>query len=500
MATDFLKDVWKDEDLSKGGGDSSSPFVETVSLYETTHPDTSKARKEPRKGGSISTPTAVHTIRKATLEVPLTLSDKGLAMSKRTSMSAFSKFSLGGRWSASITGSSVIRGKTGYSTGIFDANYSLGPKGSCLRGGVAVGETIRVQAGGTARYKQSHLTVSGSAAPTDPRQWKASVNASHGFNWLTVKTSCFFLRSAQPLSYMLSLATKTAHRVELGLGWSLRKPVVSVAVHPKLSSRRRLSVSAQVRGKGSWQLGFVLTQTLQSAAQIGVGVWHASTKGITWILSFTHGDLIVRIPVHLYSDPVVWNPVVYAYMTFASKVLQDVVQAAFQLDDKADFEKRQLQLQKAVQDRQKSREDADQQQRLMKRQAASRVKQEEALTGLVILRAVYWIQDGETLDVTIPLQFWVSESSLTLPESSKAVLLGFCDINKAESTEKDKAADDSSWWSGFWTLPNTKDASREKAPKLTVKYDFGGQSYEITLLDDDGLSLPSSRAALLVSS
>lgn len=490
------KEEWKDDvnGLTKG----ENPFAETLSLFESSH-GPSKSRTEKEKGGKV-THKIVPTLRKATLEIPLQLSDeKGVSMTKNTRMSAFSSFPLGGRWSGSISGVSAMRGRTGFSTGYANVNYRLGSFGS-LRGGVTVSEKPQVQVGGTASYAKSSLSASLSTLPTEPDQWRASLSGSQAWSWLTVRSTCSFHRSTQPVSYMLSLATKAAHRVELGLGWSLRKPTVSLAFRPERTGRRQVSLSAQWRGKMNLQLGLVVTQTLESAAQIGVGVWHASSRGFTWILTWTHGDLTLRIPVIISSvqEPL-WSPFMFVYLSLVSKALEDALVGVFGLDGQVDEKKRKLDRQQLLLGRKKAREDAEQQQRLMKRQASKITSQEKERSGggLVILQATYWVKDGEALDVTIPLQFWVTESSLTLAESSKDSLLGFCDIRPDVSNEKEESV--SNWWARFWTLPKGSSGSPTNKPKLTIKYDLAGQSYEISIQGHEGLTLPSSRAVLITT-
>ena len=73
-------------------------------------------------------------------------------------------------------------------------------------------------------------------------------------------------------------------------------------------------------------------------------------------------------------------------------------------------------------------------------------KEQEKKNGLVIVRAMYATQassssnsnpgtstnmnNGTSLDVTIQLQFWVSDSKLILTSNSKSHMLGFYDVTK----------------------------------------------------------------------
>ena len=73
----------------------------------------------------------------------------------------------------------------------------------------------------------------------------------------------------------------------------------------------------------------------------------------------------------------------------------------------------------------KLREDAMLQRDLMTRQAKRRKREEQEKDGLLIQKALYQAVGGDTWEVTIPLQFWVSHSSLNLPPVSKSEFLGF---------------------------------------------------------------------------
>jgi hypothetical protein len=159
----------------------------------------------------------------------------------------------------------------------------------------------------------------------------------------------------------------------------------------------------------------------------------------------------------------------------------------------------------------KSRHDAELQQGLMVRQAMRKRREETEKEGLVIHEATYAVKGGDSWQVTIPLQFWVNQSSLALPPKPKSQLLGFYGVDIVESTEeietpreeKDSPSGSVKWWkdvlSDLMGSPSgnsdgPKVASSGPTPALEVLYDYQGQRYQITISDDEELILPNPTA------
>jgi len=182
----------------------------------------------------------------------------------------------------------------------------------------------------------------------------------------------------------------------------------------------------------------------------------------------------------------------------------------------------------------KAKQDALSQQNLMTRQAEARKAAEQEKNGLVIESAAYQLVDNNQtesndttdttagansdayLNVTIPLQFWVAESRLTLAAGSKQHLLGFYPLattsNAAEaSSATGKLISDGNnndpahtfpWWKEYWTpLKDRRGKIQSKGKNsganrsnptrtLTVHYSYQGVSLKKTIRDDQALSLP----------
>jgi hypothetical protein len=127
--------------------------------------------------------------------------------------------------------------------------------------------------------------------------------------------------------------------------------------------------------------------------------------------------------------------------------MQDVVAHMWHVSPHHIMEQKQLLLQQLQLRRHKARVEAIQQQQLMRRQSETSKKREmekEEGAGLVIEEAMYYLDAEESLDVTIPVQFWVIDSTLTIAGGkSKGNLLGFYHLSNNHTVDKTKHASDS---------------------------------------------------------
>jgi len=87
----------------------------------------------------------------------------------------------------------------------------------------------------------------------------------------------------------------------------------------------------------------------------------------------------------------------------------------------------------------KQKEEAARQIMLLTKSALVNRKLEDVKGGLVIEQAYYYYYSLSTVthDVTVPLQFWVSDSTLKLPSGSKSTMLGFYDIRRPQRAKKE---------------------------------------------------------------
>ena len=331
-----------------------------------------------------------------------------------------------------------------------------------------------------------------------------------------------------------------------GIGSSVN---MSIDVYPKISKDRQAHLFFQIKpagivgvGVGSssspWQIGASVFQYLHSsAASIGLGLRMYSIRGLEWVLSWKRGDAVIRIPI-LISRGVNLNYTNILQMTYLSMVSFFIQEGIAEMwgwkalsnddDDDDETATSSSSPQFVTGYETKSRDDASLQRELMTRQAKRRRREEIERDGLVIQKAVYQVKDGDVWDVTIPLQFWVTNSSLNLPAAPKSDLLGFYDVTaslliKKKKKKKKRQQDKESkhyhhsstaattWWgevwNDFWDVTNgkkttTASSSRSKvSPKtnlpiaiLEVEYKFMGLSYCMSIQDDEELQLPNPNA------
>lgn len=471
--------------------------------------------------------------QKAVTEVPLVLSSDGLSMKRSTAMSIRSRFPIAGNWHGGMETSSIMRGKTGYSTGSGVLSYHLGS--NCRLGvGVSAGQgshQARMAATWSTRKSQFTATLYRQFPPArDPLRrelWRTNVSATREID---ARLSASAVCELKPLQkdgpgyrMHVGLQSKTVHQWSIRYGWSnkMTLPALSLSLRPRLPSpNRSLDLFASWRGGSwlNWNLGGSLVQagSKNSPIKLSLGVEHGNplTNGLVWLFTWVQGDFTLRIPIELPSlqpgPKTLWSmyPLQALYFSFLSRIIQDIVAELVGSVKEAHKDgevKKEQQVSK-----EKSKQEAMMQQEFMGRQSKLRIENERNIqNGLVVEKALYYVEGREEAvwDVTIPLQFWVTDSRLVLPSSSKRNMLGFYDIadfndekeevNLSDRSKKDIAKSIISFLKGFWVYePNTKESttSSSNMPKLWVQYQQGSKFFEVEVCDDDELVLPDAEA------
>lgn len=221
-------------------------------------------------------------------------------------------------------------------------------------------------------------------------------------------------------------------------------------------------------------------QKLSSKSWLTSGLsWHP--KGLMWNWSWGDPDLVLNFPVRIAWKA--WNPwwasLEAGVMGVVSYVVQEVVQRV--VPPSSDIP--------APRETKRTRDEALQQQELMRTRSENRKRDEEKNGGLVVEKALYGVEGGEYLDVTIPIQFWVGDSSLMLPGVSKKGMLGFYDMTVEKKLDPRPIAY-CEWVERFWRKAETKDSDNLVHPRLWIRYKWKGATYEATFNDKDEVKIP----------
>ena len=441
--------------------------------------------------------------RKAVLEVPIAISEEGgLKVAPNARMSINSNFPLLEQGRKKLSGrleaTAVVRGYTGYTTQDASLKHDVNRKFSLQTGLSAVRNRRKVYVDAKASLGNSSslsARYSQLATTNGLRGAEVSLSANQGFSFASVSSRCMIpVTSMAPMSFGLSVLSKTVHRWQVHLGWNqLHNFSWRCGTDLIIREYQTLRVSiGQVR-QGILALSGTFAQKIRDKMSFSVALSYNASQGALWILSFTNGDLSLNVPVSFLDYQNAWAAVA---LTALSKVIQDAVCFSLRLD-KLRSETTELEIQAMQARQQAARGEAINQQALMKRQAQSRMNAEKEKNGLIILSASYQASDpNNSLDVTIPLQFWVTDGSLELPAGSKKNLLGFFDVsanqskNTKETTVEVNSIWSTKWWTGFYRLPNRSSKAKAAKPVLTVSYEFRGRRDKVEIRDEEKLVLP----------
>lgn len=249
-------------------------------------------------------------------------------------------------------------------------------------------------------------------------------------------------------------------------------------------------------GRNEIQAKATVTQNLDAFTKFSLGVGHSSCEGLSWIFGLQKADLCLNVPIQIMpcvSDTL--NSFLYslstAYLSFLNYCIHLACQEFFgkqrQMSFQSDWKREQDLL---LMD--KARKDAENQILLMKKKANMSKRLEESKCGLVIENAIYSIEGGERLDVTIPLQFWVTDSKLTLSSNSFGCMLGFYNIQKKQPRRVMELGSNGLISLLKYLMDNTP--TQEVMPVLYVRYKINSKTFEISVADNQALVLPSPQA------
>ena len=451
--------------------------------------------------------------KQASFELPVELTDNGIQVLKHAQVSMMCTMPssrINGRWSGTLEGQSSLNPSAeNLATGSLTLDYKA-TSWSKISFGMIRGHELHhplITIGGSLLRDGSAMGVTFYHNPSflhpDLLQHSMySIYFRHVFPGSRWRFTSQISRS-QEMSMSL-----TNSKIEGGLGMNLRQPKkihVRFGVRPKLSEHRRFHLYFQ-SNIGELQMGASMIQSLHShVATIGVGLRVLSSRGLEWVITWNRGDGSIRIPIIISRALSTATMGHVLYLSVVSFLIQEALADMWGWRDPPEAGSRTVP--KKIGNVDKARRDAEVQRELMARQANRKKREEQEKDGLVIQEAVYRIDGGDVWDCTAQLQFWVSQSSLSLPATSKKELLGFYDLTSGSMVDDESQGSKAgSWWAGVWDdlLDLTSADATKKAhsrncqiPTLTVRYEFKGQLYRLTVKDHEALKIPNPLAIKL---
>ncbi len=430
------------------------------------------------------------------VEFPLRIDGRTLRVQPNAVRTSLSCKIPGKRWNAKFSGSSLIRGPMGASTGTMMLSYDILPRTLQATSQIAVGDQASVMLGGICHANAAWYGIGLFYYPktfAKTPSYALQLQSEQRMENATMTIKFFVPGTTMKPNTTLSLHNKMWH-MEVGMVKS--QPLASLSVSPKLSKFRILKLSCQWRKTGM-KVDAAIDQSLgMPKSKVGMGVRYDTRQGLSWLFTWIRGDVVIKMPIFIMSSRHPMQYICSCCLAVVSYLVQECIADLWKLNDVGNGDSVPKQLKTS---RSKARADAENEKHLMERQAKSRRALEEEKSGLVITKAVYYVPLQDSWDVTTQLQFWTDKSSLDLPALSKQNLLGFCKVGGNSSTSDD---DEVTLWWQFWKPQSKKLKSKfgrrlPTTPLLRVHYDYSGSSYEIEINDEESLSLPSSVARMV---
>jgi len=246
----------------------------------------------------------------------------------------------------------------------------------------------------------------------------------------------------------------------------------------------------------------------QFSSSLGIGLEHTPMSGLKWLFRYERPEGVsVQIPIfvsrvmsHTYMSDLVW----YSALSFlVDETIGELTHTQTSTDSSADI-KCSIISDKvtAIQGEQqwlfssKATFNAEKQANIMRPIAASKRRRETECNGLVIMKATYYRQSTDpsaSLNVTDQLQFYVQNSSLVLPASSKSLLLGFSPMDYQPESNRSYANKGNAIFSWILNHAGKDEPTDREAFMLSVRYKFKGDVFETSVRDNDSLHIPNTK-------
>mmetsp|Transcript_3791 Transcript_3791/g.5670 ORF Transcript_3791/g.5670 Transcript_3791/m.5670 type:complete len:629 (-) Transcript_3791:23-1909(-) len=380
-----------------------------------------------------------------------------------------------------------------------------------------------------ATSEESKITFGTSRVMSNSTYMTSSIACSSGSTFLSLTSYRYLMQNKIRGTWMMGLALPYFRMQYCLLSFTADypdKPKITAKLNLGLNETP-LQVSAEKIideksthiGHLSWGWGWTgqyikatTSRYVSKYCKVTVGLHHISTKGLTWLFALERGSVTFSVPIFITSAVSPGYQMKSAYMALffglIDASLVDIVQMGVNelIDGKTSklSETIALRREEVLLERDKIKRDAQQQIRLMEKPAEAKRRSEEAVDGLIILRANYAVSGGDTIEVTNALMFWVVRSSLHLPSMTKSSMLGFYDVRHETLVDMNSGYLNACWKvvEKVWYGDNVdkkinSSVATSEIPTLTIRYRYHGEVYEMVYLDEDPVSLPTNQAMKL---
>ena len=233
------------------------------------------------------------------------------------------------------------------------------------------------------------------------------------------------------------------------------------------------------------------------SSSLGIGLEHTPLSGLKWLLRYERPEGVsIQIPIfvssvfgHNYLNDVIW----YSALSF---LVDETIGELTQTEPSVDSNESNTTSEKAtlIQAEQRwltssnAMLQAEKQVSIMKPIAASKRKRETECNGLIITNAIYYKEATDTsLNVTDQLQFYVQDSKLVLPASSKSLLLGLSRLepNHCRANNQNTILS--------WLLNQGDESKTIDEFRLLIRYKFKDCIFETCIGENESLNLPDEQ-------
>ena len=365
------------------------------------------------------------------------------------------------KWNMTVGGTSNVENGRGSGSGSVAVEY-LPVQGTHINANVDIGDPFKCSIGTTRILSSRTMMTASLRTIPNSEDLSLSIGSHRGLFENKLRAS-WALGMGSNLKFHYGLLSFTTTSDDYPT--CTAKVNLGVSSFPlKLSAKHEFESGQSGYVSYAWgplgvEVKTIFARALTSYAVWSVGVGH-SLSGLTWLLQLERNDIVFRIPITICPrrSSAYWEKSIL--LSLVSFLVDVVVRDIVENSESVAAVKEELKRESSLLDAEKSRRAAEQQVQMMEESALANRAREEACRGLVILKATYFVNGGESMDATIQIQFRVKENSkLRLPSTPKSHLLGFYSLATASKGSSTKQSWYESWFPWLLSSRTANDSS-----------------------------------------